>query len=55
MLVLRHQATDRPRDAYESWFLWDRAATTCSPEVTLGYRRRYGHEHGYRFDEQALL
>jgi len=25
------------------------------PEVALGYRRRYSHEHGYRFEKQALL
>jgi DDE superfamily endonuclease len=53
--VLRERATDRPRDPRESWFLWDGPAEACLPEVALGYRRRYSHEHGYRFEKQALL
>jgi len=53
--VLRKLATERPRDPRESWFLWDGPASACTPEVALGYRRRYSHEHGYRFDKQALL
>ncbi len=52
--VLRHRATDQPRDPRESWFLWDGTPDACVPEVALGYRRRYSHEHGYRFDKQAL-
>ena len=53
--VLRHGATDRPRDPRESWFLWDGSVEACIPEVALGYRRRYAHEHGYRFEKQDLL
>jgi hypothetical protein len=53
--VLRQSASDRPRDPRESWFLWDGPSTACIPEVALGYRRRYSHEHGYRFEKQALL
>jgi DDE superfamily endonuclease len=53
--VLRHGATDRPRDRRESWFLWDGSVEACMPEVALGYRRRYSHEHGYRFEKQDLL
>ncbi len=53
--VRRQRATDRPRDPRESWFLWDGEADSCLPTVALGYRRRYSHEHGYRFDKQALL
>jgi len=53
--VLRHQATDRPRDPRESWFLWDGSADVCLPEMALGYRRRYSQEHGYRFEKQGLL
>jgi hypothetical protein len=53
--VLRHRATDRPRDPRESWFLWDGESDTCVPEVALGYRRRYSLEHGYRFEKQDLL
>src|SRR5260370_37778685 len=52
---LRHRATDRPRDPRESWFLWEGSAHACLPAVALGYRRRYSHEHGYRFDKQSLL
>jgi len=55
MRVLRHHATDRPRDPRESWFLWDGSPQACIPEVALGYRRRYSHEHGYRFEKQSLL
>jgi hypothetical protein len=55
MRVLRHRATDQPRDPRESWFLWDGSVDACLPEVALGYRRRYSHEHGYRFEKQALL
>jgi hypothetical protein len=43
--VLRYQATDRPRDPRESWFLWDGIANACLPEVALGYR----------YEKQALL
>jgi DDE superfamily endonuclease len=53
--LLRRHATDRPRDPRESWFLWDGEAEAGVPEVVLGYRRRYSHEHGYRFDKQGLL
>jgi hypothetical protein len=53
--VLRHGATDRPRDPRESWFLWDGSVEACMPEVALGYRRRYSHEHGYHFEKQDLL
>ncbi len=53
--VLRHRATDQARDPRASWFLWDGPCDDCVPEVALGYRRRYSHEHGYREDSQALL
>lgn len=53
--VLRTLATDRPRDPRESWFLWDGEVDASLPEIVLGYRRRYSHEHGYRFDKQSLL
>ena len=53
--VLRQHATDRRRDPRESWFLWDGEVDARLPAVALGYRRRYSHEHGYRFDKQALL
>ena len=53
--VLRQRASDRPRDRRESWFLWEGSAEACLSAVALGYRRRYSHEHGYRFDKQSLL
>src|SRR6266699_1838028 len=53
--VVRKLATDRPRDPRERRFLWDGTADACLPEGAFGYRRRYSHEHGYRFDKQALL
>jgi hypothetical protein len=53
--VLRHRATDRPCDPRESWFLWDGESDACVPEVALGYRRRYSHEHGFHFEKQGLL
>ena len=53
--VLRQRASDRPRDPRESWFLWEGSAEACLSAVALGYRRRYSHEHGYRFDKQSLL
>ena len=53
--VVRPQASGKKRDPRESWFLWDGPAQDGVPEVALSYRRRYGHEHGYRFDKQAVL
>jgi hypothetical protein len=53
--VVRQQASDRARDPRESWFLWDGAVQADIAEVALGYRRRYAHEHGYRFQKQSLL
>lgn len=53
--VLRPCASGKKRDPRESWFLWDGSAQVSLPEVALGYRRRFGQEHGYRFEKQALL
>ncbi len=53
--VLRKLAIDWPRDPRESWFLWDGEVDVSLPEVAVGYRWRYSHEHGYRFNKQALL
>lgn len=53
--VVRPNASGKKRDPRESWFLWDGPTEAGVAEVVLGYRRRYGHEHGYRFDKQALL
>ena len=55
MQVVRPRASDQKRDPRESWFLWDGPTEAGVAEVALSYRRRYGHEHGYRFDKQAVL
>jgi hypothetical protein len=53
--VVRPCASGKKRDPRESWFLWDGSTQVCLPEVVLDYRRRFGQEHGYRFEKQALL
>ena len=53
--VIRHGASDRPRDPRESWFVWTGSDLLPLHQVPTGYKRRYSHEHGYRFDKQALL
>lgn len=53
--VVRSGASGKKRDPRESWFLWDGPTNAGVAEVALSYRRRYGHEYGYRFDKQALL
>lgn len=53
--VVRPHATNKERDPRVSWFAWmgDLEADLC--EIGLGYARRFGQEHGYRLDKQALL
>jgi hypothetical protein len=53
--VIRPCASGKKRDPRESWFLWQGVSQVCLPEVALDYRRRFGQEHGYRFDKQAML
>jgi hypothetical protein len=59
--VQRPRASNRKRDPRESWLVWQAGADAeagCQediPSMALGYRRRFGQEHGYRFDKQALL
>jgi DDE superfamily endonuclease len=53
--VIRHHASDKPRDPRESWFLWTGEECIALEQVCPGYKRRYSQEHGYRFDKQALL
>lgn len=55
MRVMRPCASGKKRDPRESWFLWHGPVDADLPEVALDYRRRFGQEHGYRFDKQALL
>jgi hypothetical protein len=53
--VVRPSASGKQRDPHESGFLWDGPTQEGLPQVALDYRRRFGQEHGYRFDKQALL
>jgi hypothetical protein len=53
--VTRHGATGKKRDPRVSWFIWIGAALIPLAHVWSLYRRRYGHEHGIRFDKQDLL
>lgn len=53
--VLREQAKDSKRDPRESWFVWVGTAPLELSEVAETYRRRFSHEHSYRFLKQDLL
>jgi DDE superfamily endonuclease len=53
--VTRAGAAGTTRDPQESWFWW--VGGDLPPLATIPplYARRFGLEHGYRFDKQALL
>ena len=56
--VVRPHATNKELDPRISWFVWLRETSRpILAEIALGYAdpRRFGQEHGYRFDKQALL
>lgn len=53
--VVRPHATNKERDPRVSWFVWIGDASVDLASIALGYVRRFGQEHGYRFDKQALL
>lgn len=53
--VVRPHATNKERDPRISWFVWLGDQQADVAEIALGYARRFGQEHGYRFDKQALL
>ena len=53
--IIRERARDSKRDPRESWFWWLGGALPPLPEVARLYPRRFGQEHGYRFDKQDLL
>ena len=53
--VTRFGATDSQRDPRVSWFLWVGQDPAPLTQVWSLYKRRYSHEHGYRFQKQALL
>jgi len=53
--VVRPHATNKERDPRVSWFAWIGDPEADIAQIGLGYVRRFGQEHGYRFDKQALL
>jgi DDE superfamily endonuclease len=54
--VIRPQAADSERDPRKSWFAYiGQDPKEGIAQVALLYGLRFGQEHGYRFDKQALL
>jgi hypothetical protein len=53
--VIRSQARDSKRDPRVSWFWWIGGALPPLCELPRLYARRFGQEHGFRFDKQDLL
>ena len=53
--VIRHGASGKKRDPRVSWFIWVGRTLIPLSQVWKTYRRRYGQEHGFRFDKQDLL
>lgn len=53
--VIRHGASEGPRDPKVSWFVWKGDEPAPLAEISPTYRLRYSHEHGYRLDKQVLL
>jgi DDE superfamily endonuclease len=53
--VLRPHATNKQRDPRVSWFVWIGDSSVNLAQIALGYVLRFGQEHGYRFDKQALM
>jgi hypothetical protein len=53
--VSRAQAAGSKRDPRVAWFWWLGDQCPAAAEVAGLYARRFGQEHGYRFDKQDLL
>ena len=53
--VTRHSASNKKRDPRISWFTWMGRQLIPLNQVWKTYHRRYGQEHGFRFDKQDLL
>lgn len=53
--ILRPYARNTQRDPRVSWFLWRGPTPPPLAQVYGWYRRRFGHEHGFRFAKQHLL
>lgn len=54
--VVRPRAADSKRDPRVSWFVFlGQDISEGMAQIALLYGLRFGEEHGYRFDKQALL
>ena len=53
--VQREAARDSKRDPRESWFIWTGLQEVPLEQIRNWYRKRFSHEHGYRFLKQDLL
>ena len=53
--IIRSGARDTKRDPREAWFWWLGGPLPPVAELASLYARRFGQEHGYRFDKQDLL
>jgi hypothetical protein len=53
--IIRTGARGTKRDPRESWFWWLGGPLPPLAELAGLYSRRFGQEHGYRFDKQDLL
>jgi DDE superfamily endonuclease len=53
--IIRARARATKRDPRESWFWWLGGPLPPLAELAVLYPRRFGQEHGYRFDKQDLL
>ena len=53
--IIRQGASGKARDPKISWFVWQGERAAPLAQISPTYRLRYSHEHGYRFDTQALL
>jgi DDE superfamily endonuclease len=53
--VVRPRAKNSERDPRTSWFVWIGDPEEDLVQIAKAYTLRFGQEHGYRFDKQALL
>jgi hypothetical protein len=53
--IIRSGARGTKRDPREAWFWWLGGVLPPLAELAGLYPRRFGQEHGYRFDKQDLL
>lgn len=53
--VQREAARETKRDPRESWFIWTGQEDVPLEQGSPWYRKRFSHEHGYRFLKQDLL